>query len=111
MDAQTLKDAQGRSWTVMDAHGRFMDARMFMDGHGRSDVHGRSNFVTGRSRDGHATVTFTLPKQKKYCMFRLMALSESNILKKNLQKCFIKVFYICFIDIKLYSFTLILNVR
>jgi hypothetical protein len=52
MDARTFMDVHGRSWTLMDAHGRL---RTLMDDHGRSRTLEDVREIL--SRDGHATVT------------------------------------------------------
>ena len=60
MDAHGRSFLDGRSWTLVDNRGR---SWTIVDDRGRL-----RNLVLGRSRDGHATVTVTLPIHKKYCM-------------------------------------------
>ena len=50
----TLVSERGRTWTIVDERGRLR------------------NLVTRLSRDGHATVTFTLPNHKKYCLIKTL---------------------------------------
>ena len=81
MDAHFWMDAHGRSWTLMDAHGR---SWTIVDDRGRSWTltkfgHGT---VTRRSRDGHATVTVTLPNHKKYCI-KLIGYLLTKFLRSN----------------------------
>jgi hypothetical protein len=83
-EARFSKDGNGRSF--LDGHSwtlifglTLMDAHFWMDAHGRFSNAGRTQAgrrsdVLGRLRTfgkfGHATVTVTLQKHKKYCSIK-----------------------------------------
>ena len=92
-------DGHGRSLTLMDAHGRWVDAAVTLggrDGHVGCTLGGRGGhagwtrrsrwvdaMVTLGGRDGHATFLVTLPNHKNHCkeifFFRIFNIFLENI--------------------------------